>query len=234
MLSAFGVLGINIWRFFMKKLLNIFLMLLVFFFVGCASYIALPKDDTRFAHNRIKKQEKTGLILAAEDYSEYRKCRRYFYRDLLDAGYIPIYLCIGNKSTDGREFTIRTENIVFRFEDGSQAQAANVKDVIDESQSSPAVGILAFPLGIFPAFLIAGSISQANDELDQDYSQKAFRDSHIAPGDNLFGFLFFKVPEGKEITSIKDATLEIKAARKAVGGGDMAETVSCVVSIEGD
>lgn len=217
----------------MKRLLNLLVISTMILFIGCASYISLPKDTNRLAHNRIKKQDKAGLILAAEDYSESRKCYRYFYRDLLDMGYIPIYLCVGNQSDKGYEFTIRTENITFRFEDGTQAQAVNVKDVIDDSQSSPAVAALAFPLGILPAFLIGGSISQANDELDQDYSQKAFRDSHVLKGDNLFGFLFFKVPSGKNITTLKDATLEVKAAQKAAQG-EMAETISCVVSIECD
>jgi len=207
------------------------LLMLASFLVSCASYIALPKDTTRFAHNRIKKQEKSGLILAAEDYSEYSKCRRYFYRDLLNMGYIPIYLCIGNHSE--YEFTIRTENIIFRFEDGTQAQVVSFKEVIDQSQGSHAPAILAFPFGIIPAFLVWSSISDANDELDQDYSQKAFRDSHVLKGDNLFGFLFFKVPDGKQITSLKDATLEIKAYRKATQD-KMAETISSVVSIDAD
>ena len=54
---------------------------LIFLTAGCAYYIALPNDTSRLAHNRIKKQEKKGLIIAAEDYSEYRKCYRYFYTD---------------------------------------------------------------------------------------------------------------------------------------------------------
>jgi len=215
----------------MKKIIGLIVALSL---VSCASYIALPKDTTRFAHNRIKKQEQKGLILAAEDYSESSKCRRYFYRDLLDLGYIPVYVCIGNQ--DDYEFSIRSENIVFRFEDGSQAQPVSFKEVIEQSQDSHALSVLLFPLGILPGILSWGSISDANDELDQDYSQKAFRDCHVVKDDHLFGFMFFKVPEGKKVTFIKDATLEIKAAKKASkkDSRDQAEIVNFVVSVDAD
>ena len=209
------------------------LLFLLIALVGCASYIALPLDTMvrkpRMAHNKIKKQEKKGLIIAAEDYSEYRKCRRYFYRDLLSMGYIPIYLCMGNHSDF--EFTVRRENIIFRLEDGTEAKAVDAKEVIDDAQSSPGKSLFAFPLGIIPVFLIWGSISSANDQLDQDYSQKAFRDTHLIKGDDLVGFLFFKVPEGKKIQSVKDATLEVNATKKA-GQGELAETLQFIVSIE--
>ncbi len=212
----------------MKKLIG---LLVILSLVGCASYIALPKDTTRLAHNRIKKQEKSGLILAAEDYSESSKCYRYFYRNLLDMGYLPVYVCVGNQSD--YEFTIRNENIIYRFEDGTQAQAVSFKEIIDASQSSPAASILLFPFGIIPTFLSWNSIENANDQLDQDYSQKAFRDCHVLKGDNLFGFMFFKVPDGKKVVSTKDSTLEIKAAKKAAKG-EMAETISLIVSVDAD
>src|SRR5687767_15323671 len=101
---------------------TIFFLCLLVLSTGCASYLSLPKDTERLAHNRIKKQEQKGLVIAAEDYSEPRKCRRYFYRDLLLEGYIPIYICIGNNGD--YEFTIRRENVIFRYEDGTQAKAA--------------------------------------------------------------------------------------------------------------
>ncbi|NUM34330.1 MAG: hypothetical protein HUU50_07290 [Candidatus Brocadiae bacterium] len=183
----------------------IFLLCFIILFSACSSYIALPKDTSRAAHNRIKKQVKEGLIVAAEDYSEYRRARRYFYRDLLDLGYIPIYICIGNQSQS--EFTVRKANITLILEDGTEATAADVKEVIDE----------------------AGG----NDALDQDYSQKAFRDSHIRHGDNLFGFLFFKAPKQRKAFSMKSATLQVLADRKAEPG-QQGETFKFLVSIDTD
>ncbi len=183
----------------------IFLLCFAILFSGCSSYIALPKDTSRAAHNRIKKQVKDGLIVAAEDYSEYRRARRYFYRDLLDIGYIPIYICIGNQSES--EFTVRKEKITLILEDGTQAIAADVKEVIDN----------------------AGG----NDALDQDYSQKAFRDSHVRKEDNLFGFLFFKAPTLKKSFSLKSATLQVLADKKAEPG-QQGETLKFLVSIDTD
>ena len=206
-----------------------FILALLVLISGCSSYMALPMDTSRLAQNRMKKQVKKGLIIAAEDYSNPRISRRYFYRDILGLGYIPIYICVGNHSD--YEFTIRTKDILFRFEDGTPAQAASVKEVIDRAQASKFGAILAFPLAILPGILIWNSISSANDQLDQDYSLKAFRDSHILENDNIFGFLFFKIPRGKSGKSIKDATLEIKASKKAAKG-EMAETIKFIVSID--
>ena len=211
----------------MKRLL--ILSFLCTIISSCASYIALPKDTTRFPHNRIKKQVKKGLIIATEDYSSARKSYRYFYRDIFDSGYIPLYICIGNKGK--YEFAIRRKNITLRFEDGKAVKAADFKKVIDDSKQSHAPAILSFPLGIIPAFLIGHSITEANDKLDQDYSQKAFHDSYVLKGDNLFGFLFFEVPQGKTRDSLKDATLEVNAIKKATSG-ELAETLKFIVSIE--
>ena len=214
-----------------SKMKYIFLLCLAYLFSGCASYIALPQDTTRAAHNRIKKQVKEGLIVAAEDYSEYRRARRYFYRDMVDLGYIPIYVCIGNQSES--EFTVRNEKITLRFEDGTEAKAADFKEVIDRAQLSGGTAFFGFLLGIAPGFFMLSSINNANDALDQDYSKKAFRDSHIRRGDNLFGFLFFKAPARKRIASLKDATLEVNADKKAEPG-QQGETFKFLVSIDAE
>jgi len=183
---------------------HILLLCIAILFSGCGDYIALPKDTTRSAHNRIKKQVKDGLIIAAEDYSEYRRCRRYFYRDLLDLGYIPIYICLGNQSES--EFIVRKEKIRLLLEDTTELSAVDVKEVIDEAGGS--------------------------DELDQDYSQKAFYDSYIRRGDNLFGFLFFKVPGQKKI-SLQGSSLQVIADKKAEAG-QQGETLKVLVIVDTD
>lgn len=215
----------------------IFLLLFGLLFSGCSYYytaLDLDCDTTnypRFAHNRIKKQDKDGLVVAAEDFSNKDKSKRYFYRNLLSMGYIPIYLCLDNRGT--AEFTIRAENIIYRFEDGTEAPAANFKDVIDDAQYSYAGAIPLFLFAIWPGITAVKEISEANDKLDQDYSQKAFRNIHLMPEDHIFGFLFFKMPKGQGASSLKEGTLEVKADKKA-SQGEMAATIKLTVAIDSD
>jgi len=188
-------------------------------------------DTARSSHNRINSQEQKGLVLAAEDYSAPEKCQRYFKRDLLDLGYIPIYLAISNRSE--YEFTIRREEIIFQFEDGMEAQAVPVQEVINAAYFSPAPALLAMPFGVIPGIALWLQIDHANQKLDQDYSEKIFKDIHIQQHDKMFGFIFFKVPVGRKATSklMKDASIEVLVSKKAVGN-EMAEIFNFILSIE--
>ena len=198
---------------------------------GCACYDALDMDTLRSAHNRIRSKEIKGLVLAAEDYSAPAKCLRYFQRDLLELGYIPIFLSICSHSD--YEFSLRRNNMILVLEDGLQAQSVEVKEVVPLVQSTPANALFSLPLAIFPAIFLWDSIEKANAKLDRDYWQKMFRDSHVRKGDKVYGFLIFRAPPGKIVTaeSMANATLEVAAVQKAAEG-KMGEVVKFVLSIE--
>lgn len=210
-----------------------FYLLLSLFLVGCFSYHALPSDTSRAAHNRINCQEQKKLVIAAEDYSASEKSQRYFQRDLLELGYIPIYISISNISQDS-EFTLKQENAVFQFEDGMEAYRVPVQQVMDDAYHSKTAAAIAMPFGIIPGVVLWLWTDHVNSQLDQDYSGKAFRDFHILPGERKFGFIFFQVPFGiGKITSkeIKDGSIEFLVFKKA-SSTEMAEVFNFFVSIE--
>lgn len=214
-------------------------MLRYFFFfailiAGCVSYHPLPKDMSRAAHNRINCQEQRGLVIAAEDYSSPEKCQRYFQKDLLSLGYIPVYIAVSNTSQDG-EFTLRQENIIFQFENGMEAFPVPVQQVIDEAYYSKVPSAVAMLCGIIPGVVLWLWTDHVNEQLDQDYSHKNFFDCHILPQERKFGFVFFQIPVGltKNFNpkQIKDGSVEILAFKKGTGT-NMAEVFNFLVSIE--
>lgn len=197
---------------------------------SCASYRVFDNDTRRPAWTRINKSEQKGLAIAAEDYSHWKKSEKYFARDLFNMGYIPVYVCIGNSKD--YEFTVQTSDIVFRYENGAEAKSVKVEEVVENAKSSPAISIPAFLFLIFPGALIWDAISEANFELDKDYTQKSFYDCHIKKDDELYGFVFFKIPEGQENTSVKDANLKIRVIKKAsLEKKEAAEDLDFIVSI---
>lgn len=200
-------------------------------FVGCASYRAYEKDISRPAHQHVKKKDLKGLVVAAEDYSSVEKSEKYFDRDLRNYGYLPIYLSFANDSD--YEFTVRQDNITFFYEDGSEAQLVGAKSVIEDTQNSYARALLGIPLLIFPAFIIGSSVSGANYELEKDYNAKSLRDFNIVKGEKVFGFVFFKIPAGKDSASLSDAILKINVVKKAKQG-EMAETLEGILSLSTD
>lgn len=211
----------------MKRIL---LLLLLLASIGCASYRVFDSDRRRPAWMRINNREQKGLYIAAEDYSNPKKSIKYFGRDLHSMGYIPIYLCIGNRQD--YEFTVEAKDIVFKYENGVEAKSVKVEEVVEDAQSAPGVALLAFPLLIFPVVFIWDSIEEANFELDKDYTNKAFYDSYIEKDDELYGFIFFKIPEGQEDTTLQDARLELKVTKKAnAAKKEMAEELEFIVSI---
>lgn len=206
-------------------------LLFIFFIIiasSCASYRVYDMDTSRPAHRRVKKKNLKGLIVAVEDYSPENKSMRYFYRDLKNIGYIPIYFSIVN--TTDYEFTIKKDNIRFRFSDATEAKVVKVDEVIAAAQSSPAKALLAFPLLIFPTFFIWSSISEANYELEKDYRKKALHDFNIVKDEKIFGFIFIKVPDNKYDTPIKDSLIEFEVIKKSKKG-EMAENLTCKLSV---
>ncbi len=195
--------------------------------IGCSSYKAFEKDESRPARNRINKQEQKGLAIAAEDYSTEKKSLKYFDRDMRDLGYLPIYIAIDN--TGENEFILRTDKVEFRFEDGTHAQLAKPQEVIEEAQLSKGVALF----GLIFAPFIWSSRSTANFDLDKDYNQKALRDFQIGKGDTLFGFAFVKIPKGKDETSIRDAILQMDITKKAQGK-ELAESLKFILAIAED
>jgi hypothetical protein len=218
----------------LKKVEKLWLLSLILLLCSCASYQAFPTDTSRPAGTRIAKSEQKGLVIAAEDYSDTEKCEKYFCRDLHGEGYIPIFVCLENRGE--YEFTLRLENIILRYEDGTEAKAVDVDKVIRDVQSSPANALFALPLCIIPTFFIWPSITEANYQLDMDYTQKALHNSHITSNNSqIFGFAFFQIPRGREATSLQGASLELTVVKKASAERqELAESLNFTVSISAD
>jgi len=196
--------------------------------ISCASYRSFEQDVSRSAHNRINKQEIKKLAIVADDYSSEEKSLRYFDRDLRDMGYLPIYMSIENAGEN--EFILRMDKVSFRFEDGTRAVLAKPEEVIAEAESSHVPALFGFLLGIIPGPFMWGSISDANFQLHQDYEKKSLRNYHIKKGNKLFGFIFVKIPEGKEGVSLVDSILEIEVVKQAKGK-ELAKNLKFIVAV---
>lgn len=169
------------------------------FLSGCASYHSAslaalsPQFVTEYA-------EMEGLSIGGKAFSE-EECITYLDRDLLKKGVQPIQLTFYNQ-TD-KSYLFSTEQVGL--------SAALPEDVAKKVRTSTLGRIVGYTVGavFIPALIIPAVVDgirsyQANQQLTQDFSQKASDHFTIPPGTFKVTLLF--VPKEKFLPSF-DLTL---------------------------
>jgi hypothetical protein len=192
------------------------LLVLSILIPGCAHYKARPLDSGQSASSVIDQREAEGLYFAVKDISQSVNSARYFDRDLVEAGYVPVLVLAELDRDSNAVFDLRREDLQLCLQDGTRLLTADPARVSEDVAFSHVRSTLGFLL-ILPGFFLASSVSHANEELENDYRSKALESLRINPNARSFqGVVFFSLPEERRATfSMEEAFVE---ARLYMGG----------------
>jgi hypothetical protein len=164
------------------KLVSLFSCLLLL--AGCAGYKSQPLN---LLHNPATYQKNRSVLIDARALTE-SDCKIYLGRNVIAAGYRPIYISIKNDSESYLKFF--RDNINVRT-----VPADLVAKKVHHSIWSRALGygipgmLLMFPL-LIPAVVDSCWAHEANEQLTTDYIEKSIRDRTICPQGRHEGLIF--------------------------------------------
>lgn len=191
-----------------------YLLIITLMLTGCATYEAnsLAALDPTIVHEQFD-----GLSVGCKEFTE-DDCFTYLDRDVLEAGFQPVQLTFQNKTDQNYRFS--TEGIdlpcISPMLVAEKAHTSTVKRVVGYS-----LGAILCPPLLISAVVDGMMSSSSNDELDEDFSQKAKRELTIAPG--AFQKVVFFVPKNKykpgfdltltDVANGEDKVINLKAVR---------------------
>lgn len=174
---------------------------------SCASYRAqtLPPLSTLSAPYS---EEKENIEVFCKVFST-KDCEQYLDRDVIKKGYLPIQITIQNNS---KRYLLFTKNNI----DITCADPAVVANEVHTStvgrSTSYGVGALfIWPLAI-PAIVDGVKSSNANEQLDRDFSSKSSFEQTITPHGRLNGLIFVPIELYRESFTITLIDKETKEA----------------------
>jgi len=196
--------------------------------VSCASYEAQP-FKARAASSMINRFEKAGFVFAAnlEDDDEYLAI--HYGRNPKDFGLLPIEIFLENRS-EGDNFEVRFDRTEYSLADGTKFEMVSVREVVETLSFSGWRSTPWWFFLIFPGAISLGGISEANDNLAKDYSEKVMEDLNVAPrAAPVHGVLFFR-PVDKDIEDcdLDEGTLTLQVTRRVSEG--QGETFSAQIN----
>ncbi len=185
----------------MKRNIYHFILLLFFVlisFYGCASYkpTPLPNLQPEFA---TYSENIENVTLAAKALSK-EESKKYFDRDIIGKGYQPVLMTIINDSN---------RHILFSPE-GVSLPVISSQEVAEKVHTSTAGRATAYGVGalflwplVIPAIVDGVKSSQANTQLDRDFSEKNIEQMVINPYSTHNGVIFFSNKEYQESFTVK-------------------------------
>ena len=155
-----------------------------FLLVGCAKYRPHPLQRPM-----VKTEEQHDVKVSATLLKE-QDCSYYFSRRVIDKGYQPIQLCIRNNSANSYVFDSSSLNVQIEERDFMVKLLQ-----LDTAKRVAPYAITGLFLGLFliPAIVEGVKSSQANKELDRDFSKRVISSNSrvvIAP-DSSFNRVMF-------------------------------------------
>lgn len=154
---------------------------------GCARYQARPLD--RLAHAIPEINQENTISYSYRIFNN-RDCKRYLDRDVLAKGYQPIHITITNNTNHSYNLSLKNFNIACI---DPQEVANKVHTSTAKRVASYGIGSLFMPILIIPAVVDGIGSSEANQQLDSDFDNKALESQIIQPYATTNGIIFTPV-----------------------------------------
>jgi hypothetical protein len=182
---------------------NVLYFINLFFFVsvslyGCASYKSkpLPNLQPEFA---TYSENIENVTLAFKALSK-KECKQYFDRDIIGKGYQPVLTTIVNE----------TDRHILFSPDGLSIPVCSPQEVAEKCHTSTAGRAAGYGVGalfiwplVIPAIVDGAKSSNANTQLDRDFSEKSMGQMVIGPHATHNGVIFFSNKEYQESFTVK-------------------------------
>lgn len=172
---------------------------------GCAS-TQLPEVDAEPVGTAASVQSRDGLSVAVEPIGDRHRLERWFRKDIVSEGLLPIRIVIENTHPSA-SFIVRREAILLRSADDAAESASSAGNVTNEGGGKSVLAAGALTLS--PLLIGIGATLQGREQVTQyNLAEKQLATQTIPPGGGLQGFVYYKLPTNAPIASDYVVTLE--------------------------
>lgn len=181
------------------KILFLFVFLILFTFLGCATYkhthVRVDEVETYPSHISEK-----GILIAVDPCDSPEEAKEEFYVDVTSQNFYPVLLIMRNDTSS--RIIILKDSFVLEDADGRFHRPVNSQVMADTCEHNKMA--YAFIGGIFSYM----SAEDANKKMAADWRDKELPDSLILnPERRTSGFVYFELPVGK---TTKGCTLKLE------------------------
>lgn len=178
-------------------------------------------DPAHMQANRVEEEEARGLMLATTLIARPEAAARYFHRDLIERGILPVVLHIENVGPSTVEVRREEVRLMLSDEEATVLQPVDPDRVIERCRKSRAPALLGLPF-VLPYLWWGARIDRFNFELARDYHAKglpAFL--RVRAGDPPIARVLFFGVEPRQVAAVSGrATLEVPVEVAALASGD--------------
>lgn len=194
------------------------LLSLALVLASCASYGGHALDLETGAAGFVRQRGLEELHVAIKDLSSPRDSVKYFDRELVDYGYVPVLVALQLDQSSDATFDLSRQDMRLVLSSGRRLESVAPEEIASEvafSHWRTAFGYLF----LLPGPFVASSVSHANQELEGDYRDKSLDSLRInSERRSQQGITFFRIPEElRDSFNMEDAFVEVKIYKQGRG-----------------
>ena len=196
------------WRFGLMSLL----------LASCAHYDGKALELETGTAGFVRQRDLDDLHVAIKDLSSPRDSVKYFDRELIAYGYVPVLVALQLDGSSDATFDMSRQDMRLVLKSGQRLESAEPDETASDVAFSHWRTAFGF-LFLLPGPFVASSVSHANQELEGDYQDKCLDSIRInSQLRSHQGVVFFKIREElRDSFDMEDAFLEVKIYKQGKG-----------------
>lgn len=182
---------------------------------GCAYYGGVGLDQYESPPGITQQRLVDGLYVAVHDLSPGRASERFFDREIVDYGFVPVMLSLDLHDSSIALFDVNRHDLRLVLGNAERLEAVAPETLAQDVAFSYWRSTFGF-LFILPGFFVASSVTNANEDLLHDYKHKSFNTIQLGPRWRSFrGVVFFSIHEElRDTFAMEDAFVEVKIYKR--------------------
>jgi len=199
-------------------------LILVIVFTLLSGCTSVQIDE--YEHNKLNgnySQVKDGLSVSIDPITDHVESKKYFGKDILDAGVLAVHIIIENGSSS-ENFIFEKDHIAFREGGGLESKThyvdnedmrKNEQDAIN-SQGAGTVGLYVLAPVAVPLYLSGLSDIRNLNDVKHNMISKELKTKIVHPDEKIEGFLYFDI---KNPNSLKTNNNRLDVSYSELGNG---------------
>ena len=185
---------------------------------GCAHYGGKALDLQTGTAGFVRQRGIEELLVAVKDLSSPRDSEKYFDRELVEYGYVPVLVALQLDQDADATFDMSREDMRLVLQNGERLESAEPDEIASDVAFSHWRTALGY-LFLLPGPFVGSSVSHANQELEGDYQDKCLDSIRINSQLRAHqGVVFFKIREDlRDSFDMEDAFVEVKIYKQGEG-----------------
>ena len=186
---------------------------------SCAHYGGRVLELRRGASGFFRQRAAEELLVAVNDLSSSLDSLKFFDRELVKYGYVPVQVMLELDQGTSATFDLSRHDMRLVLNNGQRLESADPEEIASKVAFSYWRSAFGFPFLIFPGAVVISSVKRANEELQHDYAEKSLDNVRINPNVRSHqGVVFFKIPKDLlDSFDMEDAFVEVKIYKQGNG-----------------